>query len=653
VAACASLANSLLQACPDLHILATSREALGIEAERTYLVPSLSFPESGHAISLEELAKFEAVDLFTRRAKAVLPGFELNEENAKAVTEICRHLDGIPLALELAAARVKLMDLEQIASQLGDRFQLLTGGDRTALPRLQTMRASIDWSYHLLTQAEKVLLRRLSVFAGGWSLAAAKAICADEALPETNILDLLGGLVNKSLVLVRRKRGQEIRYYLLETVRQYAAEKFEKNRNNKTLRNRHLAYYVSFVEQAADGFDGPNPGEWIRRLDNEIDNLRLSLGWSLANDVEAGLRLAIAVGLYWEDRGYASELRGWLDKLLECTDAKTSPQLYARAVGTQGAILINLGEKVQAQACAQKSLALCHELGDQRGEAFSLSCLGYLAEDTFSTRSFLEKSLALFRIIGDKVRQADMLARLSYTYTNVGGLDRIYAEESLALYRESNHQIGVARGLGRLAEIDQRNGDYESVQQGIEEALIIQEKLGIRIEYASNLIILGRLAFRQGKYDKACAILKEAIAICDETGHVSGFWGRAFLAYIFIQQGKTRLARSEFEECLNWTRLPMQYLWMKTGVVFVIEGLASLMIRQGQPEHAASLLAWADEMRRTMGAIRPVDEQAYVDRDLAAIRLQLDEPALQAAQAAGRAMTLEEAIAFALSDQDG
>ena len=261
VAACASLANTLLQGCPDLHILATSREALGIEAERTYLVPSLSFPEPGEKISPEDLTKYDAMDLFTRRAKVALPDFELDEANAAAVTGICRHLDGIPLALELAAARLRAMDVEQIASQLEDRFHLLSGGDRTAPPRLQTMHASIDWSYQLLPQAEKNLLRRLSVFAGGWSLAAARAVCADEALPEADIPDLLGGLVNKSLVQVLRRKGRELRYRLLETLRQYGQEKLLDAGELTSTRDRHLAYFVSLAEQAAAGPGGCKFGD--------------------------------------------------------------------------------------------------------------------------------------------------------------------------------------------------------------------------------------------------------------------------------------------------------------------------------------------------------------------------------------------------------
>ena len=294
VSACAALVNSLLQACPDLHILATSREALGIEAEQTYRVPSMSFPEPGEKIELEELIKYEAVDLFIRRAKVALPGFELNEHNAEIVAGLCRHLDGIPLALELAAARLRVMDLEQIASQLEHRYWLLRGGDRSAPPRLQTMRSSIDWSYQLLSDVEKVLLKRLAVFAGGWTLAAAEAVCADDALPETDIFDLLAGLVDKSLALVIRRKGREIRYRLLEILRQYAQEKLSELGEAASLRDRHLDYFLELAGRAEVELVGAEQIAWFSRLELEHDNFRHALGWSLAGvDGRPASRLAL------------------------------------------------------------------------------------------------------------------------------------------------------------------------------------------------------------------------------------------------------------------------------------------------------------------------------------------------------------------------
>ena len=334
VTACASLVNSLLQNCPDLHILATSREVLGIEAERTFLVPSLSFPEAGRGLSPEELTQYAAVDLFTRRARVALPGFELNKANAGTVTQICRHLDGIPLALELAAARLRMMDVEQIASQLEYRFRLLSGGDRAAPPRMQTMRASIDWSYQLLPQAERELLRRLSVFAGGWTLPAAQAVCADDALPEADFLDLLGRLINKSLVLVNRRKDQEIRYHLLETVRQYAQEKLAESGEAGRIRDRHMPYFLSLAIRAEPELIGAEQAAWFDRLELEHDNFRLALGWSLeggAARAEAGLRMANSLWWFWFQRGH-DEGCDWLKKTLTANPPAIEPAIRATAL---------------------------------------------------------------------------------------------------------------------------------------------------------------------------------------------------------------------------------------------------------------------------------------------------------------------------------
>ncbi len=649
VAACARLANSLLLGCPDLHILATSRESLGIEAERTYLVPSLSFPETSEKLSPEDLTKYDAIDLFTRRARVALPDFELDEANAAAVTGICRHLDGIPLALELAAARLRAMEVEQIASQLEYRFHLLSGGDRTAPPRLQTMHASIDWSYQLLTQAEKTLLRRLSVFAGGWSLADARAVCADDVLPKADIPDLLGRLVDKSLVQVLRRKGRELRYRLLETLRQYGQEKLLDAGELASTRGRHLAYFGSLAEQAAPGLEDANSVTWLRRLDDEIDNLRLALEWSLENNVEAGLRLITPIGRFWYLRGRAREHCDWITRLLDKPETQTPPFLHARALGMKASDLYALGDLTQARSCAETSLALCRELGDRQGEAYSLYTLAYVQGDVFAARRLLEESLALYRALGDKAGQAEILHELGFNSGADSERARAFEEESLALFREVGDQIGIASQLAALAILLSQLGDYATAKQLIEEALPMQRQLGLKNEIPYSLTTVGQLAFWQGDWQQARAYLEESIALFDEIGQSGqGFWSCAQLAYVLLRQGELASARLGFNNSLKRSH----YIGGTIGTVFVLEGLASLALAESRPERAASLFAWADEMRRMISHTRPANEQAEVDRNLAAIRLQLDEAAMQAAEAAGSAMTLEEAVRYALNDQD-
>ena len=651
VSTCASLTNSLLQACPSLHILTTSREALGIAGECTYLVPSLSFPEPGQATSPEGLIKYESADLFTRRAKAALPGFELNDENASAVIQICQNLDGIPLALELAAARLKIMDVEQIACQVEDRFHLLTGGDRAALPRLQTMRASIDWSYQLLSDAEKMLLNRLSVFAGGWTLAAARAVCADDALPEADILDLLGGLVGKSLVLVQRRRGQEMRYRLLETIRQYAAGRLFEICKEDTVRDRHLAYFVSLAERAAPELEGANPEVWLRRLDGEIDNLRLALEWALENNVEAGLRLVSLIRIFWYERGCAREQLDWISRLLDRPEAQACPPARACALGVKSAILVDyLEDPAQAQSFAEMSLALCRELGDRKGEAFSLYQLGFIAVnqgDIFTARRLYQECLALYRASGNKVGQADVLTQLSVNYPDDIEHTRALAEESLALHKEAGDQIGIARRSAVLANLLCEFGDYTIARQLIEESLQIQRQLELKHDIPSSLFVYGRVAFRQGDWKQARLYYEESISISGEVGQSArDFWSRADLAYLLLRQGEFASAHLGFLDILvRWHNIGNTI-----GAVFVLEGLASLAVAEGQMERAVRLFAWADSVRQKTGDHRPSIEQADVDRDLASIRLQLDENAFEAALAAGRAMTLDEAVALARNE---
>jgi len=647
VVACASLAHSLLLSCPDLHILATSREALGIEAERTYLVPSLSFPEPGERISKEDLTKYAAIDLFTRRAKVALPDFELDEANAEVVTGICRHLDGIPLALELAAAHLRAIELEQIASQLEDRFHLLSGGDRTAPPRLQTMHASIDWSYELLTQAEKTMLRRLSVFAGGWNLSAARAVCTDEALPEASIADLLGGLVNKSLVQVLRRQGRELRYRLLETVREYGQEKLLDAGELASTRDRHLAYFVTLAEQAAPELEGANSVLWLRRLDDEIDNLRLALEWALTNNVEAGLRLITPIGIFWEQMGRMREHFEWITRLLERPEVQAHSLSRARALGIKASELHDMGDLAQARSCAEMSLALCRELGDRKGEAFCLATLADLQKDSLSMQRLLEQSLALYRTMSDKVGQAGILRSLGHCYGNGSERARLFAEESLALFREVGDPVNVSLQLQSLATLLTQNEDYAAARKLIEEALPMQRKLGLKRDIPYSLNAVGRLAFWQGDRQQARACLEESILLSEETGQFpQSFWARAFLAYVLLREGETASARLEFVDSLNQSR----NIGSITGTVFVLEGLASLAVAESRPERAAALFAWTVDMRHSTGNGRPVNEQADVDRDLASICLQMDETDMQAACAAGRSMTLAEAITLALAN---
>lgn len=334
VSASAQVVNALLNAAPKLKIMASSREALGVKGEASYPVPSLSLPDLKHLPEFDQLSQYEAVRLFIDRALLVAPHFVVDKDNAPHIAQICYRLDGIPLAIELAVARIKMLSVEQISTRLGDRFRLLTGGARTALPRQQTLRALIDWSYDILTENERLLLRRLSVFAGGWTLEAAEEVCVGverDTISPYDILDLLTQLVNKSLVVVIAEGSQsgETRYRMLETIRQYAREKLLEAGGSEVIRDRHLAYFVKLIEQAEPELYRSNQALWLNKLDDELDNLRMALEWALAIDAESGLRIA-ALPWRWSDmHDYFREMGEWLSQFLERYPVADS--LHARA----------------------------------------------------------------------------------------------------------------------------------------------------------------------------------------------------------------------------------------------------------------------------------------------------------------------------------
>ncbi len=656
VDASAQLAESLLQACPDLRVLTSTREALGIAGEAVFQVPSMSTPDPRQSLSVAALLEYEAVRLFVDRAAKTSPGFSLSSDNAPSIAGICHRLDGIPLAIELAAARVKALSPEQITARLDDRLRLLTGGSRTALPRQQTLRATLDWSYSLLSEDERALLGRLSVFAGGWTLEAAEAVAGDrlshngETRIGYDVLDLLTQLLNKSLVVAEQLRGEVSGYRLLETIRHYASEKLFDSGESGEVRDGHLEYFVNLAVHAEPGLTGPDQAAWLSRLDRELDNVRAALEWALERNVNAGLRLASALGRYWDAHGHSREGSEWLAYLLDRPDAPSHPQAQAIGMAARAGLLVSEGDLAQARSVAETSLALSRAQANKLGEAFGLMALGMifmLHGDVVSACPPLEESLELYRVLGDKVGQADALGWLSTDHRD-DERSRALLEESLALARELGHLAGIANSQVGLAQQAYWEGDFSTPPARLDEAVSIQRQLNSKAGMAWVSASYGSLAFCQGDYDQARARYEESLALYEDTGqHLGSLWARVNLGHIALRKAETAQARAILEECI------LQFLEAKSeiGVVYGVEGLASLAARQGQPERAVRLLAWADATREMIGDPRPPVEQAEVDRDVAAIRTHLDEAEFLAAMAEGRAMaasTIEEAIAGVL-----
>jgi non-specific serine/threonine protein kinase len=609
--ACAALVTTLLQACPRLTILATSREMLRVAGELVWRVPPMSLPDSPDLLPPEHLAEYEAVQLFVDRARACRPGFALTEQNAPVVAQICRRLDGIPLALELAAANTGFLAVEQLAARLDERFHLLTGGSRAVLPRHRTLRATIDWSYDLLSVPERLLFRRLPVFPGGCILEGAEAVCAGEAVDPRQVLGLLKQLVDKSLVHVEEV-GREARYEMLETVRQYAAEKLEESAEEHDLRRRHAEYYLTLAEQAEPELRGPQQVQWLDRLETEHDNLRAALTWCLnqSRAVDA-LRLGGALWRFWEVHGHVREGSGWLEAALAIEEGAPVPvAVRAKALNAAGNLALDRGDLRRAQEFHEGSLALRRELNSLRGIASSLTNLGNVMAhqgDYPRAVAYYEESLALRRQLGDRWGIALVLDNLGVVAVNQGDDGRAipFYEESLALRRELEDQAGIARSLKHLglALLDQ--GNYPRAERAFAESLELEQALGDQSSIAESLNYLGRVAMRCGDPAGAQALYAQSLRICKSLEEDAS-----------IANGLTRLAE--------------------------------VALAHGDAPRAVRLLAAATAAQETGGVPGITADRAGADATLALARTRFDPTAFTTAWAAGHAMSLEEAIDMAL-----
>lgn len=551
---CAQLVETLLRACPNLKILVTSRETLGVMGERILRVPSLQLPDLYTTLPLHDLAECEAIRLFVDRAVTVNPTFTLNAANAAAVTQICRQLDGVPLAIELAAARVRAMMPEQIAARLDDRFRLLTGGSRTALPRQQTLRATIDWSWDLLSAPEQTLLRRLAVFLGGWTLEAAEAVCGDvraqwasandelhttttaplvtrnaELITSADVLELLTHLVEKSLVVVEEQTGGA-RYLLLETLRQYAREKLLEAGDAEAVRTRHLAFFVQLAEEIEPKLRIGDQLIWLARLDLEHDNLRAALKWATGSTaLEAGLRLAGSLARFWYLRGFWKEGREWLRGLLaqasvEATLPDPLARAKARALAGAGWLADADGSEVPFYA---ESLALSRQVGDRWGEAFALRGLVIISSnltDLEHATAHLQESLALFRALDDPWGLGLVFFGLGWIAISRDKIDDAgrHWEAALGHFRQAGDRWGISVALGSLGYLARLQGRYPEAAELTNESLELFRQLGDKAGISYSLIRLGNLAWRRGDYSEAMALLQESLKIQRERNNQEG-----------------------------------------------------------------------------------------------------------------------------------
>jgi non-specific serine/threonine protein kinase len=602
----AGVVDELLRACDNLRVLATSREALGIPGESLFPVPSMAVPDEIPA-TLDALADTEAVSLFAERARAVQPAFVLTDRNAAAVVQICRRLDGIPLAIELAAARVKALPPEQIAARLDDRFRLLTGGSRMALPRHRTLKAAMDWSFDLLSPAEQALLTRLSVFSGTFGLDAVEAVCDGEPVDRDEILDLLTRLIDRSLVVVEDRSG-EARYRLLDTVQQYAQEHLVEDDPAGTFRARHAEHMLETVERFAPSlFAGPAAAPTYALLSADHENLRSALQWTDADPggAQAELRLAGNLWRYWEMGGHLVEARGWLSRALARTDGEVS-ELRANALTGLGSLAAQQGDLAAAFSAHQEALDAQRSLGNPHAIAFACSNLANVCVergDFTQARDLYEEAIAIARGAQELRGAAFGLLNLADVAARQedGEEARRLSDESTAIFRSEGDLLGLALALGRAATFSLQRGDTADARARHEEALDIFRRFGDGRGVARSLMFLGDIAAVEGHPDEAAELYRSSIGQRRELGDRGG-----------LATACDRLAR----------------LWSTPD-----------------PERAARLVGFADGQREIIGASLPPADRAERDQVISTLDAGLGASAFQALRLAGRRLTLEAILA--------
>jgi predicted ATPase/transcriptional regulator with XRE-family HTH domain len=677
VAAAAPLVAELLAAAAGLKALVTSRAALHLSGEHEYVVPPLRLPDLNQLPLLTELTRYAAVDLFAQRAQAIAPGFALTSANAATVVGICQRLDGLPLAIELAAARIKLLAPAALLARLDRRLSLLTGGARDLPPHQQTLRSTIDWSYDLLDDREQTLLRGLAVFVGGCTLEAAEAVCGgwgmgdgdwDNATPPPNphpsstILDGLAALLDKSLLRRRETADSAQRLEMLETIHEYALERLAEYGEAEQLRRRHAAYYLAQAREAQPHLWQSQQGVqgiWLARLELEHNNLRAALAWSRASPdaAEIGLALVAALWPFWLVHGHLNEGRAWLAELLALT-AQCSVPSAARAdalIGL-GSLACDQNDYAAARAAFGECLAIARERGDSEtmtGAIHKLGIVDSFQGDYAAARARIQECLNRWREAGNQSGSAGALQSLGDIAWHQGdyAAARAFQEQSLALRREVGDDIdlyatGNLHNLGRLARVE---GDYGRATALCEASLALARKRGFQVAIIWALHDLGEVARDQGEYQRAVALYQESLAIAQQLGSPS--WPASIqnrLAEVAQAQGEHARAGALQRASLRVFR----DLGQKRDALLCLEGLAWMAEAQEHARRSAMLYGVVAALREATGAQVPPRDRASYARSVKRVRARLGQATFAAAWAEGHALPLAQAIAYALDERD-
>ena len=644
----------LLGACPQLKALVTSREVLHVQAEHEFPVPPLPLPDPKRLPDLAALSHNAAVALFLQRAQAVKPDFQVTSANARAIVEICVRLDGLPLAIELAAARMKLLPPQALLPRLGQSLQVLAGAARDLPARQQTLRSTIEWSYNLLDAAEQQLFRRLSVFAGGCTLKAIEAVytALDGNQGASQVLDRIASLIDKSLLQQTEQECEEPRFVMLETIRAYGLEALAASGEMEAIQQVHAEFFLRLAEEAEPEFRGAQQGKWLDCLEREHDNLRAVMHWLLEHKGdgqrrEMALRLGSALEEFWYVRGHHSEGLRFLEQALLGSEG-VAPPVRVKALYPTGEMALNEGNQDRAQVLFEEGLALSRELGDTAGIACFIHGLGWVAWSRGNypaARRLAEEALALWREVGDKECIPWALHLLASLASQQGEYARARAlcEESVTIHRESGNKGGLAHELCQLAEVLLiSQGDPAAVHSLLEESLALSRELGDKLDLANYFSLAGQLALQQGDVARARQLAEEGVTLHRELGVQQEIAiSLSVLGEVEASQGNYAKARSLYEESLTIARRKGD----KGGIAFYQEKFASVMATQGELTWAAHLWGAAEVLREAISAPRAPFERLNYEQAVAAARAQLGEKPFASSWAEGRSMTPEQALA--------
>jgi predicted ATPase len=652
----------LLAACPKLKVLVTSRVVLHVRAEREFAVPPLSVPNPKRLPDLLTLSQYEAVELFSARAQLVKSDFAVTNANAPAVASICARLDGLPLAIELAAARVKYFSPQNLLARLEQGLSVLVGGARDLPARQQTLRGAIAWSYDLLAPEEQALFRRLAVFVDGCTLEAAEAACTAAGALEGDLLEGLASLLDKSLLRQEEQAEGEARFWMLQTLREFGLERLAEAEETEATRQAHALYYLALAEEAEPHLRGAEQTGWLARLEQEQENLRVALTWLLdgarleegTQQAEYALRLCAALHWFWYIRGYLREGRTFLERALAQGEDAAAP-VRARALSAAGELALVVDDIPRAEALWEQGLELFRELRDTAGMATTLLALGFAAflrNQFAAARARLEEAEALFQQVEDSWSRGRCLSSLSRVYIAQGEYDRALSllEESLALYRALNDKARVGWVLYLLAQaLFLSQLDLATASVLAEESLAHVREVGDKWVSALALSLLGEIVLQRGDALRARALIEESITILKEVeDRVSTAETLTSLARVATCQGETEMASGLYKQSLailQGYKYGLQEFANRDSIVPCLEGLGAVLAGQekaAKAVEAARLWGAAEALREAIGAPLPPVYRAGYERAVAAARAQLGEGAFATAWDEGQTMPLDQ-----------